>query len=72
VWRTASKPLLRTLKRRHANRPELSPVQRSELAATFTDDIALLERLTGDSFDDWSGLRETGPYSVRMASVTTV
>ena len=71
VWRTASKPLLKALKRQHANRPELSPEQRSELAAHFTDDVALLERLTGESFDNWLGWRETGTFSVRKASAAS-
>jgi hypothetical protein len=71
VWRTASKPLLKALKRQHANRPELSPAQRSELAGNFVDDVALLERLTGESFDDWLGWRETGTFSVRKASVAS-
>ena len=70
VWRTASRPLLKALKRQHANRPELSPAQRSELAALFADDIARLERLTGESFDDWLGWRPTGTFSVRKAAAS--
>jgi hypothetical protein len=70
VWRKASKPLLWALKRRHANRPELTPAQRSELTAGFADDIALLERLTGESFSDWLGWRETGTFTVRKAAAS--
>jgi hypothetical protein len=67
VWRSASRPLLWALKRQHANRPDLTPDQRSVLVATFADDIALLGRMTGESYDDWLGYRVGGTYSVRRS-----
>ena len=67
VWRRASVPLLWALKRQHADRPDLAPSPRAELVATFADDIALLSRLTGESYDDWLGYRAGGTYSVRRS-----
>jgi sulfotransferase family protein len=67
VWCSVSRPLLRLLRRRHANRPHLSREARRELVSYFAEDVATLERLTGESYADW--LRETGrgTYSVRKS-----
>ena len=67
VWRRASAPVLATLQRRHGDRPDLSPHDRQGLAAHFNDDIRLLERLTGDSYEDWLASPGRGTYSVRRS-----
>ena len=67
VWRRASAPVLATLQRRHGDRPDLSPHDRQGLAAHFSDDIRLLERLTGDSYEDWLASPGRGTYSVRRS-----
>jgi hypothetical protein len=67
VWRTASVPLLRALKNRHRNRPELSAADRALLVTRFADDIRVLERLTGESYEDWLSYRTGGAYSVRKS-----
>lgn len=67
VWRTLSAPLLWALRGVPRNRPELEPAQRRELLAYFEDDIARLERVTGDSFSDWVSDRGRGTYSVRKS-----
>jgi hypothetical protein len=67
-WRRASRPLLATLKRRPADRPDLTEAERAELVAHFADDIAWLEELTGESYGDWLTHRTGGSYSVRAAS----
>ncbi len=67
VWRRASAPLLSALRRSGGHRPELSAVDRSRLLEPFADDIALLERLTGQSFADWRVQSCEGTYSVRRS-----
>jgi hypothetical protein len=67
VWRRASAPLLRALRRSGGHRPELTAAERSRLLARFDDDIALLERLTDQSFADWRVQSIEGTYSVRRS-----
>lgn len=67
VWRRASAPLLSALRRSGGQRPELSAVDRARLLTGFADDIALLERLTGQSFADWRVQSAEGTYSVRRS-----
>jgi hypothetical protein len=67
VWRRASAPLLSALQRSGGHRPELSATDRARLLAGFDDDIALLERLTGQSFADWRVQSAEGTYSVRRS-----
>jgi hypothetical protein len=67
VWRTASAPLLRALKNRHRNRPELSEADRRQLVARFAEDIKLLEQQTGETYPDWRAHRTGGAYSVRRS-----
>ena len=67
VWRTISTPLLSALQRGQRNRPELSAADRQRLIAVFADDVLLLERLTGMTFQDWLGHRVGGTYSVRKS-----
>ena len=67
VWRRASAPLLSALRRSGGHRPELAAADRSRLLGAFGDDIALLERLTGQSFADWRVQSAEGTYSVRRS-----
>lgn len=67
VWRSASKPLIEQLRRgSEERRPALTPEQRARLVASFTDDIRLLEELTGDSFADWLDDRRDGSFMSRL------
>ncbi|MEI6620634.1 MAG: sulfotransferase [Actinomycetes bacterium] len=68
VWRTASVPLLKALKDAPATRPELLPEQRVQLLDYFTDDVELLESVTGDSFRDWLGESGRGAFTARQSS----
>jgi hypothetical protein len=67
VWRRASAPVLATLHRHHGDRPDLAPEERRDLASSFTGDVRRLERLTGDSYDDWLASPGRGTYSVRRS-----
>jgi hypothetical protein len=67
VWRKASAPLLSALQRSGGHRPELSAGVRARLLEGFADDIAVLERMTGQSFDDWRVHSAEGTYSVRRS-----
>ena len=66
-WRTVEKPLRKALHRGHRNRPELPEAVRTQLTPYFTDDVALLGDLTGDSFADWLAPQGRGTYSVRRS-----
>ena len=46
-------PLLTLLHRKHGTRPVTTPTERAELLPLFADDIALLQDVTGESYDDW-------------------
>lgn len=66
VWRTASRPLVDQLHRwGEAARPRLTPEQRARLLRPFLDDIALLERVTGESFDAWRHHRGGDSFHAR-------
>ena len=53
-------PLLTALNWHAADRrPKATPEERAALLPHFTDDLALLETLTGNSYADWASL--TGP-----------
>jgi hypothetical protein len=53
-WRHAVRgPLLALLHRNTGPRPKLTRAQRAAVLPYFVDDIARLERLTGDSYADW-------------------
>ena len=45
--------LSRHLQREQRPRQPLLPEQRDALVGHFVDDVALLEKLTGESFADW-------------------
>jgi hypothetical protein len=46
-------PILTVLHRKRGNRPVTTPAERAALLPLFTDDIALLQDVTGESYDDW-------------------
>jgi hypothetical protein len=52
--------LSRHLQREQRPRQPLTPAQRAELIPEFAADIALLERLTRDSYADWLDPRRPG------------
>ena len=72
LWRLASQPLLRELHRNGVHRPTLAPSERREVLDPMLDDLALLERLTGDSFEDWRGERSRGSFGSRTAQASSV
>jgi hypothetical protein len=70
VWRTVSKPLISQLhKGGDSSRPKLTPEQRELLLAPHLEDIALLEELTGESFEQWRTYREGSSFESRRTSV---
>jgi hypothetical protein len=46
-------PLLTMLHRKQGPRPVTTPAERAALLPLFADDIALLQDVTGDRYDDW-------------------
>jgi hypothetical protein len=50
-------PAVRLLQREQRGRHPLAPEERTALIPYFAEDIALLERLTGRSFDHWRDVR---------------
>ena len=46
-------------------RPKLTPAQRTELLKPHREDIALLERVTGQSYQDWLVYRDGGTFESR-------
>ncbi|MGX7677903.1 sulfotransferase family protein [Jatrophihabitans sp. DSM 45814] len=65
VWRRVEAPLRSTLHKGGGRRPSLSVEQRREALVGFLDDIALLEDVTGRSFDDWRSDAGRGEFSQR-------
>ncbi|WP_433824893.1 sulfotransferase family protein [Actinoplanes sp. CA-015351] len=49
-------PLLTLLHRKRGNRPVTTPEERAALLPYFTEDIALLQEVTGERYDDWLSL----------------
>ena len=73
VWRRASAPLVARLSGpgdRH--RPPLSPDVRARLLPKFADDIQLLARITGQSFDDWLSTEDRGSFKERSRATERV
>jgi hypothetical protein len=68
VWRQASRPLLSILHSGGATRPLLDPELRLELVASFADDIALLQTVTGESYQDWMHHEGRGSFTERRSS----
>jgi hypothetical protein len=70
VWRTVSKPLISQLhKGGDSSRPGLTPEQRELLLAPHLEDIALLEEVTGESFEQWRTYRDGGSFESRRAGL---
>jgi hypothetical protein len=68
VWRRASRPLTRALQHGGPDRrPRLSPEQRGELLSSCTEDIAVLEEVLGQSFDDWRSVEGRGSFTERVS-----
>jgi hypothetical protein len=71
VWRTVSKPLVNRLhKGGDPSRPRLTPGQRRALLAPHLEDIALLEEISGESFDQWRTYRDGSSFQSRRDGVT--
>ncbi|MCW2838146.1 MAG: putative sulfotransferase [Marmoricola sp.] len=70
VWRTVSKPLVNRLhKGGDPSRPRLTPEQRKALLAPHLEDIALLEEISGESFDQWRTYRDGSSFQSRRDGV---
>jgi hypothetical protein len=68
VWRTLSKPLIsQLLKGGDPERPKLTPEQRELLLAPHLEDIELLEKITGESFEQWRTYREGSSFQSRRS-----
>jgi hypothetical protein len=69
VWRRGSRPLLSVLQRGGpAARPQLRADQRAALLSDCVDDIARLEQLLDESFEDWRSATGRGAYAARVAA----
>jgi hypothetical protein len=69
VWRRISRPLVDQLQRGGDEaRPKLTPQQRAILIEPHLPDIALLEQLTGESFEEWKGYRDGSTFESRRAT----
>jgi hypothetical protein len=69
VWRRISRPLVDQLQRGGDEaRPKLTPQQRAILLEPHLPDIALLEQLTGESFEEWKGYRDGSTFESRRAT----
>ena len=69
AWRTASRPIIGQLHQRgNPARPRLTPEQREALREPFLDDIALLEQVTGESYDDWRSHRDGDTFHTRQSA----
>jgi len=70
IWRRVSKPLVEALQHGGASqRPKLAIAQRTALLAECEDDIATLERVLGESFDDWRSAGGRGSFAERTAVI---
>ena len=69
VWRRASRPLINQL---HGQgdpaRPKLTAEQRATLLEPFLGDIALLEEVTGQSFETWRQHRDGDSFHSRRTT----
>ncbi|WP_245692638.1 sulfotransferase [Geodermatophilus telluris] len=68
VWRQVSRPLLAALHAGRTPRPPLPVEVRRAVLGPLLPDVALLEELTGESFDDWR--RDTGRGDFRSRRPT--
>ncbi len=68
VWRQAVKPLLAALQHGGPERrPKLAPDQRALLLNECSPDIARLEEVLGESFEDWRSTSGRGSFAERAA-----
>ena len=66
IWRRVSKPLVGALQRGGTSkRPKLAIEERTALLGECEDDIATLERVLGESFDDWRSAAGRGSFAER-------
>jgi hypothetical protein len=65
AWRAVEAPLLKAIHRGGTRRPRLSPQDRAAALEGLADDIRDLEEVTGRSYADWLGPRETGDFIQR-------
>ncbi len=69
VWRRASNPLVNLLQHGgHTQRPSLAAEQRTALLGDCSIDIALLEQILDESFQDWRSAAGRGSFAERTAS----
>jgi hypothetical protein len=71
AWRNLSRPLVGQLHQRGSTaRPRLTSEQGEALRTPFLEDIALLEQLTGESYDDWRRHRDGGSFHTRQSQLS--
>ena len=69
IWRGVERRMLDVLHRNGERRPALNPEQRKQVLTLFTEDLDLLESVTGRDFSDWRGGAGRGDFvSRRKAS----
>jgi Sulfotransferase family len=68
AWRQVSRPLTRELHRQGIHRPALEPSERRQVLEPMLEDLDLLERLTGESFEDWRGDQGRGAFRSRSGA----
>ena len=69
IWRRVSKPLVEAFHRGGATqRPKLAIEQRTALLGDCQDDIATLERVLDESFDDWRSATGRGSFAERSVT----
>ena len=72
VWRAASKPIVGQLHQRgNPERPRLTEQQGDQLRQPFLEDLTLLEKVTGQSFDDWRQHRTGGTFHTRRSETAS-
>lgn len=69
VWRQVSRPLLAALHAGGTARPKLTVAQRREVLEPLVEDIQLLARITGRSYDDWLGDTGRGEFRARRGGL---
>jgi hypothetical protein len=68
IWRRVSTPLVAAMHVGGISRPTLPVTVRREVLEPLLPDIALLEELTGESFEDWRGDTGRGGFRSRQES----
>ena len=72
IWRRASRPLVTALQRGGpTQRPKLGVEQRTSLLGDSAADIAVLERVLGESFVDWRSATGRGSFAERSGPAQT-